>query len=240
MSPITLVELSNINNPLLKRLSETAPGTFQHSMQVSILAAEASDKIGANTQLIRTGALYHDIGKMENPEYFTENQQGGFNPHSQLPYEESAKIVIAHVTDGVRLAERALLPRAITRFIKTHHGKGITKFFYNSFCNANPDQPVNKELFTYPGPNPYTKETAILMMADSVEATSRSLKTFSPEAIKAMIDKIIDAQIADGLLTDAPLTFHDITTIKEAFLNRLKIIYHTRISYPELNKTAGQ
>jgi len=236
MSPITLVELSNINNPLLKRLSEDAPGTFQHSMQVSILAAEASERIGANTQLLRTGALYHDIGKMNNPAYFTENQQGGFNPHDKLPFEESAKIVIAHVTDGVRMAERAALPNEIINFIKTHHGKGLTKYFYTSFRNAYPDKPVDEKAFTYPGPNPFSKETAILMMADSVEAASRSLKEFTKETIKARIDSIIDAQINDHLLKDAPLTFKDIEEVKEVFLERLLTIYHTRISYPELKK----
>lgn len=239
VSPITLVELSNINNALLKQLSEKAPGTFQHSMQVSILASEAADKIGADTQLIRTGALYHDIGKMSNPDYFTENQQGGYNPHSELTYEESARIVIAHVKDGLQLAEEARLPVKVTRFIETHHGKGIAKYFYNSYCNANPGCEVDIKLFTYPGPNPFTKETAILMMADAVEATSRSLKEYTHDSIKGMIDKIIDGQIHDGLLKNAPLTFKDITTVKEAFLHRLLTIYHTRISYPELKEATG-
>ncbi|MDR0835320.1 MAG: HDIG domain-containing protein [Tannerella sp.] len=234
ISPITLVELSNINSPILKNLSETAPGTFQHSLQVSILASEAGAKIGADTQLIRTGALYHDIGKMNNPAFFTENRTGGINPHDKLTYEESARIIISHVNDGVKIAEKNLIPQAIIDFIKTHHGKGVAKYFYNSFCNEYPEKPVNKELFTYPGPNPFSKETALLMMADSVEAASRSLKEYTDESIKKLIDKIIDDKIADGLLKNAPLTFKDIEEVKTEFHERLKTIYHTRISYPDL------
>ncbi len=235
ISPITLVELSNINNPLLKKLSETAPGTFQHSIQVSILASEAGEKIGADAQLIRTGALYHDIGKMNNPAFFTENQKG-FNPHEKLSFEQSAQIIISHITDGIKMAEKAMLPKAITNFIETHHGRGKTKFFYNSFKNAFPDKPVNEKAFTYPGPNPFTKETALLMMADSVEAASRSLKEYTDENIKELINKIIDSQIADGLMKNAPITFRDIEITKDIFLKRLKIMYHTRISYPELQE----
>jgi len=233
ISPITLVELSNINNPLLKKLSETAPGTFQHSMQVSILASEAGEKVGADTQLIRTGALYHDIGKMNNPAFFTENQKG-FNPHEKLSFEQSAQIIISHVTDGIKIAEKATLPNAIINFIRTHHGKGKTKYFYNSFKNTFPDEPVNDEVFTYPGPNPFSKETALLMMADSVEAASRSLKEYTEENIKELIDRIISCQIDDGLLKNAPLTFRDIETVKEVFQERLKTMYHTRVSYPEI------
>ncbi|MDR3251401.1 MAG: HDIG domain-containing protein [Tannerella sp.] len=240
LSPITLVELSNINNPLLRELSETNPGTFQHSMQVSLLASKAGEKIGANTQLIRTGALYHDIGKMNNPAFFTENQKEGVNPHEKLSFEQSAQIIIAHVTDGVKMAEKAGLPKAIIDFIVTHHGKGKTKFFYNSFRNTFPDKPVNEKAFTYPGPNPFSKETALLMMADSVEAASRSLKVYTDETIRDRINRIIDDQISDGLLDDAPITFKDIKITKEVFLERLKTIYHTRISYPELNVTADQ
>jgi putative nucleotidyltransferase with HDIG domain len=234
ISPITLVELSNINSPILKKLSETAPGTFQHSLQISILASEAGKKIGADTQLIRTGSLYHDIGKMNNPAFFTENRSGGVNPHDQLSFEESARIIISHVKDGVKIAEKHLVPQAIIDFIETHHGKGLAKYFYNSFINAYPDKTVNKEIFTYPGPNPFSKETALLMMADSVEAASRSLSEYTDESIKKLIDKIIDTQIADGLLNNAPLTFRDVQIIKTEFQERLKTIYHTRISYPEL------
>ena len=237
ISSITLVELSNINNPLLKRLSETAPGTFQHSMQVSILASEAGEKVGADAQLIRTGALYHDIGKMNNPAFFTENQKG-FNPHEKLSFEQSAQIIISHVTDGIKMAEKAMIPNSIIDFIRTHHGKGKTKYFYNSFKNAFPDQPINDELFTYPGPNPFSKETALLMMADSVEAASRSLKEYTDESIKDLVDRIINNQISDGLLKDAPLTFKDIETVKDVFQQRLKTMYHTRVSYPELKSKA--
>jgi len=236
ISPITLVELSNINNPLLKKLSEIAPGTFQHSMQVSILAAEAGERIGADSQLIRTGALYHDIGKMNNPAFFTENQKG-MNPHENLSYEQSAKIIIMHVKDGVKMAEKVSLPKAIIQFIKTHHGQGKTKFFYNSFKNTYPDKPVDEEVFTYPGPNPFTKETALLMMADTVEAASRSLKEYTDVAIDALVNKLIDSQIADGLLKSAPITFKDIEIVKDVFIKKLITMYHTRISYPELIET---
>ncbi|WP_102408004.1 HD family phosphohydrolase [Parabacteroides bouchesdurhonensis] len=235
VSSITLVELSNINNPILKKLSETCPGTFQHSLQVSILASEAAAAIGANTQLVRTGAMYHDIGKMANPVFFTENQNS-VNPHDKLAFDESAQIIINHVTDGVRIAEKAGLPKAIINFIRTHHGRGKAKYFYNSFKNRFPDKEVNDELFTYPGPNPFTKETAVLMMADSVEAASRSLKEHTEEGIRELVDKIIDGQIADGLLKNTPLTYKDVETIKDVFVEKLKIMYHTRISYPDLKK----
>lgn len=236
VSSITLVELSSINNPLLKRLSETCPGTFQHSLQVSILASEAAAKIGANAQLVRTGALYHDIGKMSNPLFFTENQTS-VNPHENLPYDQSAQIIISHVSEGVKMAEKANLPEAVIDFIRTHHGRGKAKYFYNSFKNKYPDKPINEELFTYPGPNPFSKETAVLMMADSVEAASRSLKEHTEENISALVNKIIDGQIADGLLRNAPLTFKDVETIKSVFVDKLKTMYHTRVSYPDLKKT---
>jgi putative nucleotidyltransferase with HDIG domain len=234
ISPITLVELSNINSSILKKLSETAPGTFQHSLQVSILASEAGEKIGADSQLIRTGALYHDIGKMNNPAFFTENRNNGINPHDKLSFEESARIIISHVPDGVKIAEKNRIPQAIIDFIKTHHGKGVAKYFYNSFRNAYPDKPVNDELFTYPGPNPFSKETALLMMADSVEAASRSLTEYTDESIKNLINKIISYQIDEGLLKNTPLTFKDVEDVKNEFHERLKTMYHTRISYPDL------
>ncbi len=236
ISSITLVELSNINSPLLKKLSETCPGTFQHSMQVSILAFEAGTKIGANTQLIRTGALYHDIGKMVNPVFFTENQKGNINPHSKLTFEESAQIITSHVNEGIKMAEKSSIPHAIIDFIRTHHGIGKAKYFYNSFKNTYPNRPVNDDAFSYPGPNPYTKETAILMMADSVEAASRSLKEYTEKTIKTLVNKIVDGQIADGLLQNAPLTFNDIGIIKATFVDKLKTMYHTRIVYPDLNR----
>lgn len=235
ISSITLVELSNINTPILKKLSETCPGTFQHSLQVSILASEAANKIGANAQLVRTGAMYHDIGKMANPAFFTENQSS-VNPHSQLSFDQSAQIIISHVTEGIKIAEKARLPKAIINFIRTHHGKGKAKYFYNSFKNLYPDKEINEETFTYPGPNPFSKETAILMMADAVEAASRSLKEYTEESIQQLVNKIIDGQVADGLMKNAPLTFRDVENVKEVFVEKLKTMYHTRVSYPDLKK----
>ena len=235
-SNVTLVELSNINNNLLRQLSETVPGTFQHSLQVANLAAEAAIRIGAKSQLVRTGALYHDIGKMENPVFFTENQSGGINPHEKLSYEQSAQIVISHVTDGVKLAEKHNLPKVIKDFITTHHGKGKTKFFYISWKNEHPNEEPDEELFTYPGPNPFTRETAILMMADGVEAASRSLPEYTEESIGNLVEKIIDSQVEEGYFKECPITFKDIAIIKGVFKEKLKTIYHTRISYPELKK----
>jgi putative nucleotidyltransferase with HDIG domain len=239
-SNVTLVELSNINNPLLRRMSETVPGTFQHSMQVANLAAEAANRIGAKSQLVRTGALYHDIGKMENPIFFTENQSAGVNPHKNLTYEQSAQIIIKHVTDGLKLAEKNNLPTVIKDFISTHHGKGKVKYFYISWKNEHPGEEPDETLFTYPGPNPFTRETAILMMADAVEATSRSLQEYTEESINALVDKIIDTQVSEGFFRECPITFKDIATIKTVFKEKLKTIYHTRISYPELKKEASE
>ncbi|MDR1919286.1 MAG: HDIG domain-containing protein [Tannerellaceae bacterium] len=235
VSSITLIELSNINKPLLKKLSEVAPGSFQHSMQVSILASDATEKIGGNASLVRTGALYHDIGKMANPAFFTENQTN-VNPHDQVTYEQSAQIIIEHVTEGVKIAEKASLPQALIDFIRTHHGKGKTKYFYTMLKNKYPDREIDEAQFTYPGPNPFSKETAVLMMADSVEAASRSLKTHTEEEIKGLVNRIIDGQLAEGLHKDAPLTFRDVENIKNTFIDKLKIMYHTRISYPEIKK----
>ena len=235
VSTVTLVELSDINLPIFRQLSEVCPGTFQHSMQVSNLATEAADCIGAQAQLVRTGALYHDIGKMANPTFFTENQNG-VNPHNGLPYEESAQIVISHVKDGVKIAEKLNLPQTIIDFIKTHHGRSKAKYFYNSYVNEHPDEEVNEELFTYPGPNPFTKEQAILMMADAVEAASRSLKEYTEENISKLVNSIIDSQIADGLLNNTRYLRVDICDVKAAFIEKLKTMYHTRISYPELRK----
>lgn len=235
-SNVTLVELSNINNNLLRRMSETVPGTFQHSMQVANLAAEAANRIGAKSQLVRTGALYHDIGKMENPVFFTENQSGGVNPHKNLNYEQSAQVVISHVTDGVKLAEKNNLPKIIKDFITTHHGKGKTRYFYISWKNEHPGEEPEEELFTYPGTNPSTREQAILMMADSVEAASRSLPEYTEESISNLVDKIIDSQVEEGYFKECPITFKNISVVKSVFKEKLKTIYHTRISYPELKK----
>ncbi|MDE6558302.1 MAG: HDIG domain-containing protein, partial [Muribaculaceae bacterium] len=234
-STVTLVELSDINHPLLRRLAEEAPGTFQHSMQVSTLAAEAARAIDANVQLVRTGALYHDIGKTESPVFFTENQHG-INPHAGLAPQTSAKKIISHVTDGLQLASKAKLPQVIKDFISQHHGSGITKYFYNTAVNESNGEPVDIEDFRYPGPNPQMKETAIMMMADSVEAASRSLNDYSQQNIDNLVDKIIDSQIADGLLKESPLSFAEVETIKSTFKKRLATIYHTRVAYPELKK----
>lgn len=234
-SNVTLVELSNINNKLLRRMSEIAPGTFQHSMQVANLAAEAARKINAKSQLVRTGALYHDIGKMENPAFFTENQSG-VNPHKSLSYEQSAGVVISHVTDGLRLADKYNLPQVIKDFIATHHGTGKTKYFYISWKNEHPDNEPDETIFTYPGPNPTTRETAILMMADSVEAASRSLSEYTEESISHLVDKIIDSQVSEGYFHECPITFKDIDTVKGVFKEKLKTMYHTRIQYPELKQ----
>lgn len=234
-SNVTLVELSNINNSLLRKMSEIAPGTFQHSMQVANLAAEAAHKIGAKSQLVRTGALYHDIGKMENPVFFTENQSG-VNPHKSLSYEQSAQVVINHIIDGLKLAEKHNLPKVIKDFISTHHGLGKTKYFYISYKNEHPDEAVDEKIFTYPGPNPTSKEMAILMMADAVEAASRSLPEYTEESISNLVDKIIDSQVTEGYFKECPITFKDIATVKSVFKEKLKTVYHTRISYPELKK----
>ena len=235
-SNVTLVELSDVNNNLLRHLSETAPGTFQHSMQVANLATEAANFLGANAQLVRTGALYHDIGKSENPAFFTENQMGSVNPHENLSYEQSAKVVISHVTDGVKLAEKNNLPTIVKDFITTHHGKGKTKYFYISWKNEHPSEEPDEEMFTYPGPNPFTKEQAILMMADAVEAASRSLPEYTEESIGNLVDKIIDSQVAEGYFKDCPITFKEIAQVKATFKGKLTTIYHTRISYPELKQ----
>ena len=234
-SDVTLVELSNINNSLLREMSEVAPGTFQHSLQMANLAAAAANKIGGKSQLVRTGALYHDIGKMVNPAFFTENQSG-VNPHKSLSYEQSAQVIISHITDGLKLAEKHNLPKVIKDFISTHHGRGLTKYFYISYKNEHPDEEVDQEKFRYPGPNPFTKEQAVLMMADSVEAASRSLPEYTEESISTLVDKIIDTQVSEGYFKECPITFKDIATVKALFKEKLKTMYHTRISYPELMK----
>lgn len=233
VSNISLIELSDVNSPILKQLSEMAPGTFQHSLQVSILATEAASRIGADVQLVRTGALYHDIGKMKNPTFFTENQ-GVNNPHDKLTYDESAKIIIKHVIDGVELAEKIKLPKQVINFIRTHHGLGKAKYFYNSYKNEHPNEVIDESVFTYPGPNPFTKETGILMLADAVEASSRSLNDLTEDKMAKHINKIVDSIIEEGLLKNTPLTFKDVEIIKEVFFEKLKTMYHARISYPEL------
>lgn len=235
ISDITLIELSNTNNELLRRMSEVAPGTFQHSIQVGNLAAAIANKIGAKSQLVRTGALYHDIGKMNNPIYFTENQSG-VNPHESLSYIESAQIIISHVTDGLKMADKHGLPSVIRDFISTHHGQGKAKYFFVKYKNENPGTDIDELLFTYPGPNPFTREQAILMMADSVEASSRSLTEYTDQSIRDLVNRIVDGQLADGFFRDCPITFRDIAYSKTVLIEKLKTIYHTRVSYPELQK----
>jgi putative nucleotidyltransferase with HDIG domain len=234
-SNITLIELSDMNKELLRKMSEVAPGTFQHSIQVGNLAAEIANKIGAKSQLVRTGALYHDIGKIANPIYFTENQSG-VNPHEKMENIDSAQMIISHVTEGTKLAEKYNLPNEIKDFITTHHGQGKTKYFYVQYKNAHPDEDVDDLLFTYPGPNPFTKEQAILMMADTVEAASRSLPDYTEKSIRELVERLIDGQVADGFFRDCPITFRDIAYAKTVLIEKLKTIYHTRLSYPELKK----
>ena len=234
-SNVTLFELSNTFKGVLRNLSEVAPGTFQHSITVGNLAAEVANRIGADSLLVRVGALYHDIVKMTNPAFFTENQ-AGVNPHDTLTCKESAKIIIGHVTEGVKIAEKANLPTIIKDFILTHHGRGMAKYFYIKYQNEHPDEVVDKEQFTYPGPNPFTREQALLMMADTCEAASRSLQEYTEESISSLVDRLIDAQVADGCFKDCPITFRDIAQAKQVLTERLMSIYHTRIQYPELKK----
>lgn len=233
VSVLTLIELSDTNKGLLRKLSEIAPGTFQHSITVGNLASEIANKIGAKATLARTGALYHDIGKIKNPAFFTENQQGGMNPHDNLTEKESARIIIAHVTDGVKLAEEYNLPVVIRDFILTHHGCGMSKYFYIKYQNEHPNEVVDKSPFTYPGPNPSTREQAILMMADSCEAASHSLKEYTEESIAKLVNQLVDQQVKDGLFSECKITFYDIAVAKQVLIERLKAIYHTRIKYPE-------
>jgi len=233
LSDSTLIELSDTNQPLLRELAEKAPGTFQHSLQVANLAEEAIFQIGGNALLIRTGALYHDIGKMENPQYFIENQMTDENPHDVMKFEESAKIIIDHVTLGVETARKHRLPEAIVDFITTHHGTSVVQYFYKSSLKEYPDDGSRMEKFSYGGPKPFSRETAVLMMADSVEASSRSLKVRDEESLSNLVAQIIDYQIREGQFDDADITFRDIHRIKQIFLKKLLNIYHVRIEYPE-------
>ena len=236
ISSITLVELTDINSELLHTLAERAPGTFQHSMQVSNLAAEAAKTIGANALLVRTGALYHDIGKMTDPLYYVENQQGADNPLLKMDPRDAAQVVIAHVMEGEKIARKHRLPEVVVNFITTHHGTSLVRYFYNTYCNAHPNDKVDETIFRYPGPKPSTKEAAILMMADAIEARSRSLDDFSEKAIANAVNQMIDSQIADGQFSETPLSFKDVEDIRRVFTSRLTAMNHHRISYPTLNK----
>ncbi len=231
-SDVSLVELSDTNRGALRELSEVAPGTFQHSITVGNLAAEIARRIGANTLLVRTGALYHDIGKMADPVYFTENQ-AGVSPHDGMPYTESARKIISHVNDGLTIADRYNVPQVIKDFIATHHGTGMAKYFYIKYKNEHPDEEVDTRQFSYPGPNPFTREQAILMMADGVEAASRSLTEYTEEAIATLVNRMVDGMVQAGYFADCPITFLDIKLSKEVLIERLKALYHTRIAYPE-------
>ena len=233
ISDATLVELSDTNQPLLRRLAEKAPGTFQHSMQVANLSEEAALAIGANPLLIRTGALYHDIGKMEEPMYFIENLTSSYNPHDNLEFAESARKIIGHVTKGVEMGRKHNLPDIIIDFIRTHHGTSTVQYFYRSYLKKYPEAEVDVAMFSYPGPKPFSKETAILMMADSVEAASRSLKSINKEVLRNLVENIIDYQLKENQFENVDLTIKDINTIKDLFRKRLINIYHARVEYPK-------
>jgi putative nucleotidyltransferase with HDIG domain len=233
VSEISLLELSDTNQKLLRELAEKAPGTFQHSMQVANLAEEVIRIIGGNAMLARTGALYHDIGKLSNPQYFTENQVSGMNPHSSLPYTESAAIIINHVTSGYEMAKKAKLPASIIDFILTHHGTTKTEYFYRLYKKENPDDEFAAEKFSYPGPKPTTKETAVLMMSDSIEAASRSLKQYDKQTISDLVESMIDFQIKEKQYDNASITFAEINEAKKIIKNKLNNIYHARIEYPK-------
>lgn len=235
-SEITLMELSNPNHPVLRTLTKKAPGTFQHSLMVANLAEEAIYRIGGNPLLTRTGALYHDIGKTYDPIYFIENQSGGINPHDQCEFDVSAQHIINHVTKGVELAKKYNLPEAIINFIRTHHGRSKVKYFYNSFKNKYPDKEINETLFTYSGPDPVSKECTVVMMADAVEAVSRTLAVKDEENITKLVNDIIDGQLQDGRYLNSDITFKDIGIVKRVFIDMLTTIYHSRIAYPKLNK----
>ena len=240
VSNITLVELTNVNSNLMLEFAEKAPGTFQHSLQVSNLATEAAKRIGAKVLLVRTGALYHDIGKMAHPEYFIENQTG-HNPLQSMPYAEAAKVIIEHVTDGERIARKHRLPEVIIHFIKSHHGTSVTRYFYNSAVNQAKEQgktaqDVRKEDYAYPGPKPHSKEAAILMMADAIEARSRTLNELTEDSISTMVDQMIDAQVADGQFAETKLSFKDLEDIRIVFKQKLIEINHHRITYPTITQ----
>tara|TARA_R110002072_G_scaffold17997_3_gene67629 strand:- start:14 stop:1012 length:999 start_codon:yes stop_codon:yes gene_type:complete len=232
VSDVTLMELADTNRRLLRKLNTKAPGTFQHSLQVANLAEEAIRTIGGNALLVRTGALYHDIGKMNMPNYFIENQNSDYNPHDEISPEESAVIIIDHVIHGIELARRYKLPDILIDFIRTHHGTSTIRFFWKKFQNENPDVDLDEDLFRYPGPIPYSKETAVLMMADSVEAASRSLKNYDAESIENLIEGIISNQIEEKQFIHSDITFRDILQIKKIFKKRLMNIYHVRMAYP--------
>jgi putative nucleotidyltransferase with HDIG domain len=233
LSDNTLLELADTNQPLLRKLADEAPGSFQHSLQVANLAEEAARITGANILLVRTGALYHDIGKIANPKYYMENQADGYSPHDALEPEDSVKVIINHVKNGVILAKNFKIPVQIIDFIRTHHGTTVAYFFFKKYSDLHPWDTTKESEFTYPGPKPFSKETALVMMADAVEAASRSLIKYTEETISELVERIVYLQEQDGQFSDIPLTFKDISDIKSAFKKRLSNIYHVRIAYPD-------
>jgi putative nucleotidyltransferase with HDIG domain len=233
ITDVSLMEYSDSNSKLLRQLAEKAPGTFQHSIQVANLSEEVVHKIGGSALLVRTGALYHDIGKMNNPMYFIENQNGNYNPHDELSNTESARILIDHVTEGIEIGKKYNLPEQIIDFIRTHHGTKKVEYFYMMECKENPDMNVDEKDFQYHGPSPFSKETAVVMMADSVEAASRSLKEPTEKNINKLVDNIIDKQMKEEQFYNADITFSDISAAKKILKRKLHNIYHVRIEYPE-------
>ena len=233
VSDVTLIELSDTNQPLLRKLAEEAPGTFQHSMQIANLSEEIILKIGGNPFRVRAGALYHDIGKISAPAFFIENQEAGINPHDQMSYLKSAEIIIDHVNKGVRLAKKHKLPDSLIEFIATHHGTSKAKYFYLKHQEDNPSEKTDESSFIYPGPLPVSKEAAVVMIVDGIEAASRSLKEKTSQKFKDLIEEMIDQKIRDKQLEQCDLTFHDIKVIKDILLTKLMNIYHLRIEYPK-------
>ncbi len=231
VSDVSLLELSDTNSPLLRKLANEAPGTFQHSLQVANLAEEGIIEINGNALLVRVGALYHDIGKLKTPMYFIENQSAGFNPHNELSFDESADIIISHVKNGIEIAKENKLPEELIDFIRTHHGTSTVHYFYKQYITTFPDEEVDKKDFTYPGPKPFSKETAVLMMADSVEAAARSLKQSNADNINDLVENIIGNQIDSGQFVNADITLKDITQIKKLYKKKLMNIHHARVEY---------
>ena len=234
---LTLMELSSTNTPALRELSRNAPGTFQHAMQVANISEDLINEIGGNALLAKVGALYHDIGKLSSPLFFTENQNGSFNPHDELDYTESAAIIIQHVRSGLELAKKYHLPASVQDFIRTHHGTTMTGYFYAKQMNEHPDEPINPQDFQYPGPTPFSRETAVVMIVDSVEAACKSLPNHNSETINALVDRIIDSKISQNQLQNCDLTFGDITRVRAMLKSKMLSIYHARISYPVVTET---
>jgi putative nucleotidyltransferase with HDIG domain len=234
---LTLLEISSTNTKALRDLSNKAPGTFQHSVQVANIAEDMINEIGGNSLLARVGALYHDIGKMYAPLYFTENQTSGFNPHAELESEDSASVIISHVRNGVEMAKKYHLPESVIDFIRTHHGTTKTGYFYNRYLMEHPGEPVDEALFAYNGPKPYSRETAVVMLVDSVEAAVKSLKVHNRETINDLVDKIVESKVRENQFSNCNITFADIDTIKRILKDKMMSIYHVRVAYPVVYST---